>query len=251
MKHRKRAMKVLRIAVCDDDLVMASEVETLLIEICKRKLLDVHIEVYSDGYELWEDMVGGQIFDLLYLDIKMEELDGISVARRIREKDKDVTIIYVSRYEEYLIELFEVEPFRFLRKPISKLNFQEYFMKAYDRIVKDDVYFEYKFNKVPYKLRTKDIIYFESSGRLIKAVSIDTEGKFYGKLSTLEVQLEASPIPFLRIHQSFLVNYRHIKKMSFSNVLLFNGTNLKISEDRQKLVRAKYNALLGGEYFDT
>lgn len=143
-----------------------------------------------------------------------------------------------------------MEPFRFIKKPIDEKIFFSYFNKAYERILQDEAYFEYRFNKIPHKILTKDIIYFESSGRLIKVWEKGGEGKFYGKLSIIEKQLQPGKISFLRIHQSYLVNYSFIKEISFSRVVLMNGTELQISEDRRKAIRVKYNELLGGEFLD-
>ena len=243
-------VKLLRIGICDDNLIFASKIETLLMSISKKRLIDMYIEVYSDGCELWRDISEGAIFDILYLDIEMIQINGIDVARRIRENDKDVIIIFISNYDNYLIDLFEVEPFRFIKKPVKEELFVNYFMKAYERILQDETYFEYRFNKIPYKILTKNIIYFESYGRIIKVKYVNGEGKFYGKLSFVENQLQLGKIPFLRIHQSYLVNYKFVNKISFSNVVLMDGTELKISEDRQKAIRMKYNELLGGEFFD-
>ncbi|MFQ9516224.1 MAG: LytR/AlgR family response regulator transcription factor [Eubacterium sp.] len=241
---------MLRIAICDDDLVFASKIESLLYEISKVSMIDMDIEVYSDGIELWEDISKGEVYDLFYLDIEMLQLNGIDVAKKIREKDTSAIIIYISNYENYLIELFEVEPFRFIKKPVDKKIFVQYFHKAYERIVHDDVYFDYKFNKVQHKVLTKEIMYFESSGRLINVVDKIGTGKFYGKLNQVEKELKSGKTPFLRIHQSYLVNYRFIREISFAKVVLMDGTELQISEDRQKKIRLKYNELLGGEVFD-
>ena len=126
----------------------------------------------------------------------------------------------------------------------------DYFQKAYERIVQNDAYFEYKFKKVPHKVQTKNIIFFESSGRVITIRTKDSAGKFYGKLNLLEKQLENGKIPFLRIHQSYLVNYRFIKEITFSKVVLLDGTELQISEERQKMIRAKFSNLMRGEFLD-
>lgn len=241
---------MLNIAICDDDLIFASRIETMLLEISGNRLIDMDIEVYSDGCELWKDVSSGKVFDLLYLDIEMVQLNGIDVAKKIRENNTSVIIIYISNYDNYFIELFEVEPFRFIKKPVDEKIFLSYFDKAYDRIIQDEAYFEYKFNKIPHKILMKDIIYFESSGRLIKVLNKNGEGKFYGKLNILERQLQSGKISFLRIHQSYLVNYGFIKEISFSKVVLMDGTELQISEDRQKAIRTRYNELLGGEFLD-
>lgn len=241
---------MLRIAICDDDLVFASKIESLLYEISEVNVMDIDIEVYSDGIELWEDILNGEVYNLFYLDIEMVQLNGIDVAKKIREKDTSAIIIYISSYENYLIELFEVEPFRFIKKPVDKKIFVQYFYKAYERIIHENVYFDYKFNKVQYKVLTKDIMYFESSGRLINVVDKIGMGKFYGKLNQVEKELKSGQTPFLRIHQSYLVNYRFIREISFSKVVLMDGTELQISEDRQKKIRERYNDLLGSEFLD-
>lgn len=241
---------MINIAVCDDDLVFASKIESILYNIAKQKLIDVMVEVFSDGSELWKHISSGEIFELLYLDIEMMKLNGIDLAKKVRENDTNVIIIYISSYENYFIELFEVEPFRFIKKPVDEKIFIDYFDKAYERIIQNEAYFEYKFNKVPHKILTKNIMYFESCGRLILVRTKTESGKFYGKLNAVEKQLQNSKIPFLRIHQSYLVNYRFVQEISFSKVVLTNNTELQISEDRQKEIRTKYNELLGGEFLD-
>lgn len=158
---------MVNIAICDDDLVFATKIESILFNISKNQLIDMSVEVYSDGIELWEDIKNGHNFEILYLDIEMVKLNGIDVAKRIRQTDSEVIIIYISSYETYFIELFEVEPFRFIKKPVDTRIFECYFQKAYERIVQNDAYFEYKFKKVPHKVQTKNIIFFESSGRVI------------------------------------------------------------------------------------
>ncbi len=180
----------------------------------------------------------------------MVRLNGIELAKKIRERDLNIILIYISSYENYFIELFEVEPFRFIKKPIDEEIFRNYFNKAYKRIIRNETCFEYRFNKVSHKVLLKDIIYFESSGRFITIHYKGGQDKFYEKLSIVEKQLERGEIPFFRIHQSFLVNYRYIKRISFSNITLYDGRELQISEDRQKKVREKYHELLGREFFD-
>lgn len=241
---------MLKIAVCDDDLIFASQVETLLLNITDKKLIKTTIEVYSDGCELWNDMTAGKIYDIVYLDIKMMNLNGIDVAKKIREKDRNTIIIYISSYENYMIELFEVEAFRFIKKPIDENVFEQYFDKACDRILQDEGYYEYKFNKIPHKVPLKDIIYFESYGRRVNVNHINGIGKFYKRLNVIEQELQSCNIPFLRIHQSFLINYRFVSSISFSRVKMIDGTVLQISEDRRKMIRKRCNDLMESEFSD-
>lgn len=100
-----------------------------------------------------------------------------------------------------------------------------------------------------YKILLKDIIYFESKGRIVNILLNTGETKeFYGKLDNVEKTLCNTKIPFLRIHQSYYVNFIYIKNMSFSKVTLSNGMILTISEERQKLVRETFLEILGAEF---
>ena len=94
-------------------------------------------------------------------------------------------------------------------------------------------------------------MYFESRNRVVYIVLSSGHSEyFYGKLNGVEKELADSRCYFLRIHQSFLVNYDYIKKMNFFNVTVYIGERemeLKISEDRQKEVRRQLCEITGGK----
>ena len=127
---------MLNIAICDDDLIFASKIETLLLQISQNRFIEMSIDVYSDGYELWNEISSGKEYELLYLDIEMVRLNGIDVAKKIREINIDSVIIYISGYDNYFIDLFEVEPFRFIRKPVNENIFFVFCKPFLDKIAK-------------------------------------------------------------------------------------------------------------------
>lgn len=236
---------MLSIGICDDDIEMTGKLEKIIENISASKLLHCNIDIFYDGCTLKDYMNQGNRYDIIYLDIEMREMDGIEVAKFIRMLDDDVLLIYVSSYESYLIDLFEVEPFRFIKKPINESVFEEIFFKAYQKIIQRCAYFEYRYNKMDYKIRVKDILYFESKGRIVRVFLKSAEDrKFYGKLDEVEKALSSGKIPFLRIHQSFLVNFNHISSMSFTKVLIDKDIELHISEERQRKIRTNYLHIL-------
>lgn len=238
---------MIKIALCDDEVSITTEIENLLVDIQKQERIVMDINVFFDGTLLEKNILSGERYDLIYLDIEMRNSSGIETARKIRLKDPNVLIIYVSGYEDHMQELFEVEAFRFIGKPIKKSVFYSYFMKANERLSSCAAYFEFKFDKVVSKVLIGDIIYFESKGRAITIYLTNGEEKFYGKLNDLERELENCKITFFRIHQSYLVSYKFIKSMTKTQVKLMNGKILQVSEEKQKESRRKYCTVLGGE----
>lgn len=242
---------MLRIAICDDDNTFTGSLETAVRTEVRNMGLRAETEVFSDGSALLEDMEKGNCYDLIFIDIEMEHINGITAARHIRKIDRSVLLIYVSGYDQYLKELFEVEPFRFLSKPLNMDRFRRYFQEACLRIDDTTAYYRFTFNKEIRKVPLKDVAYFESRNRIIHIfLSDSTEEQFYGRLNEVEQNLMASRLHFLRIHQSFLVNFDYISKMNFTDVTIsLAGADklLKISEDRQKEVRKQLLEIATGK----
>lgn len=111
---------MLKIAICDDDVKMTGRLDTVLEEIAKRNFVKIDTEVFLDGGELEKAVEEKMYFDIIFLDIEMGDEDGITAARKIRETDRNVLIIYVTSHESYMQESFSVRPFRFVVKPIEE-----------------------------------------------------------------------------------------------------------------------------------
>ena len=143
-------------------------------------------------------------------------------------------------------------------KPIDENKFYSVFMDAYKRIRQKSEYFSFTYNKELIKIPLGTIYYFESRNRVIyihavrnvsaeNTESNETEYRFYGKMNDVEKQLSDRNVRFIRIHQSYLVNFDYIKSMNFTNVTMSDGTTLQISEDKQKKVRIQFCAMAGME----
>ena len=202
--------------------------------------INVNTEIYYDGSKLADIIKAGRTYDIICLDIEMRGENGISVARRIREYEKDILIIYISSHENYMKESFSVQPFQYLIKPIKEQHLEECIKKAYEEILRKDLYFRYTYNRVAYKIPIYQILYFESNRRKIKIITEDNEYSVYGKLNDLEQSMKRCKLTFLRVHQSFLVNYKHVTELSRDFLVLDNGQKISISKERQKMISQQY-----------
>jgi len=233
---------MLEIAVCDDESIMTSKIENLLERIGKG---DLEIDVFYDGNTLVDYIINGKRYDIIYLDIEMSNKNGISAAREIRKVDKKVIIMYVSSYESYAKEVFEVSAYRFIIKPIDTNIFQKYFEAARAEITAQPRYFRYQYNKVTYRVSIDEILYFQSDRRVTYIITENGSNKCYGKLNDIEKNLIKSNIHFLRTHQSFLVNPKYVFRYVYHSIELIDGTILAISENRRKRVSELFCSLVG------
>lgn len=239
---------MLRVAVCDDEKIIANQMEKCVLDICRRENIPVDTDVFYSGKSLEQEIYKGTYYDLIYMDIQMAKGDGITAAKNIRKIDENALLIYVSGYDKYLMELFRLDVFTFIKKPIDNLQFEKIFLDANRKINRQRLYFNYQYKKQEFKLLCMDILFFESTGRkIIIHVKEGGERVFNGKLSAVEEWSVNGKIPFLRIHQSYLVNYHHISARSKTEVKLTDGTKLPVSEERQKAFSNSYSRLLGSE----
>lgn len=250
---------MINIAICDDDKGLTGIVEQLLLKIAAQYCIEISCDVFFDGSSLVKAIAEQRLgFDLIYLDIEMEHMNGINAAQILREMELPTLIIYLSGHEQYMKELFRTEPFCFLGKPIEEKLFREIFLSACNRLQKRAGYFAFSFNKIFYRIPLNQIMYFESYGRVISvytpllesAETDDLQNRFYGKLNDVERQILSMNGRFLRVHQSYLVNYNYIKAFAPAHVVMLDGRKLQISEDRRKAVYSKLHALLGEEGYE-
>lgn len=241
---------MLNIAICDDDIQTTGRMEMMIQKISKQNFVDTEIEVFWDGESLVDAIIQGCCFDIIYLDIEMDKEDGISAAKRIRVYDKNVLIIYVTSHENHMKESFSVRPFQFLVKPVSEQQMEVCFKAAYEDINNGDFYFRYSYQRVNHKVPVRDILYFESNRRKVSIVTEKDTFVLYGKLSEIESSLQRCKVSFLRVHQSFLVNYKHVDGQAYDFVVMDNGKKISISEDRRKMISEQYCSMEDTFYVD-
>ena len=220
----------MKIAVCDDDNLLTGEIDGQLQRIQQKMGISFETDIFFDGETLWEAIEKHGSYDIIYLDIEMENMDGITVARKIREQDPYTILLFVSSYDSYYEQLFEVEPLRFLRKPINPEKFEEYFKIAYGRLMNLDERLHFEFNKRLYQIPYRSIMYMESRRRVIHLIENGgQEYRFYMKTNDLMQEISRVGHMFIRIHCSYVVNYYYIKTFGASEVVLLNGEVLSVS----------------------
>ena len=243
----------MKIAVCDDDKLLTGEIDGQLQRIQQKMGISFETDIFFDGETLWEAIEKHGSYDIIYLDIEMENMDGITVARKIREQDPYTILLFVSSYDSYYEQLFEVEPLRFLRKPINPEKFEEYFKIAYGRLMNLDERYRnfhlsypksynilrvmnlderlhFEFNKRLYQIPYRSIMYMESRRRVIHLIENGgQEYRFYMKMNDLMQEISRVGHMFIRIHCSYVVNYYYIKTFGASEVVLLNGEVLPVS----------------------
>jgi len=207
-----------KIAICDDEPLHIDKIRSIL--------LDEETDNYTKPANLLNAITAGKRYDVLFLDIMMPEIDGISLARELRELDEDMLIVFITSKIEFMQTGYEVKAFRYLLKDQIDTGLPKIWKDIEKELLdRADTYFTYEFERKTYRHPCRDILYLESNlRRIILHTNRDTAA-LYGKLDDLAIKYPM----FVRIHKSFLVNRRHIRSISAGMVVLSNGDVLPIS----------------------
>lgn len=240
---------MINIAICDDSALMTGSLEQMLLKIAKEQQLKIDCKVFFDGTTLVHSILHqNNCFELIFLDIEMKTMSGIQAASILREKDIPSLIVYISAHEKYLKSLLCTEPFSFISKPVKQDELQNIFLSAYKKICKNTIYYTFTYKKNMFKIPLDQIIYFESYNRMVFIHPSKTStlpfNQFYGKLNDVESQIANTNNRFLRIHQSYLINFDYIKSIALTHVTLTDETKLYISEHRQKKIHNLFCSIL-------
>lgn len=209
---------------------------------------------FSSGRELLQylNRENTKPIDILFLDISMEDMDGMTAAKQLRSQMEHrqeavwgslPLLIFVTGHSEYMSEAFSVNAFQYILKPVKEKDFEKVFAQAvreyrYLTVKKQNELKELlvKNNNATRKVPTEDIYYIESSSRKVILCLAYEKIEYYDKISGLENELRQS---FFRIHRGYLVNMKYVEQYDRTGVRMKNGDSLLISKYKyQEFVKA-------------
>jgi DNA-binding LytR/AlgR family response regulator len=240
---------MLIIAICDDNAADRIKLyETIESYLCKQGV-SANLFAYDNPYKLNSVIESKTIcFDIIFLDIIMDDMNGMTCARIIRKQDKLVNIIFLTSSTDYVYEGYEVNATGYLVKPIQIDQLAKVMERAIAQIEnaeKASICIAYR--GVTQKILTKDILYLESENDKVNIVLAKTAEKItvYTKLDEFEQTQQLNT--FIRSHKSYLVNFLYIEKYENDRFVLTDGTAIPISRTNKEKARDAFYKLLNSQ----
>lgn len=240
---RLRRSPVIRIGIVDDD------------PLSRQFLLDhVHrfeqehgqafdVRTFDDGRAIAAPYVAD--FDIVFLDVEMEHLDGFATARRIREVDPEVVLVFITNMAQFAIRGYEVDALSYLLKPVPYFAFSQELSRSLQRARrrgKRSIMLQSAGELV--KVDIDDIVYLESIKHRILVHTLDRQITITGTLKDMEHTLDDQR--FFRSNSGYLVNLRHVVGVQQSTCILVGGHELLISRPRKKAFLQALTDFVGG-----
>ena len=223
---------MIKIAVCDDE----ENIRNYLSDLIRRQSVPCEVRKFASAGQY---LTGDWDADLLFLDIEMRSFgsgpDGMSLARKIRGRNLEVQplIVFVTGYESYVYDAFDVGAFHYLLKPLSEEKFSEVFFRAVRQIAGGGAgvpavrSLTVRCSNGVRRIPICQVYYAESSNHKVVLHLKGETLAYNGKLGELEQELRED---FCRIHKGYLVNLAYVTAYSRTEAVLEGGEKLQISK---------------------
>lgn len=219
---------MIRIAICEDEQTLLDQLTGWVKTILDKNQITYNIESFRNGSAL----LTREAYDILLLDIAMEPLDGLELAKRLRRRGDESRLVFITAHQQYAIDAYDVQAFHYLVKPVDMEKLEMVLQKLCASLQKEHqralvVRQGTAVRRVPLEM----VLYLEVLDRKIYLHTAEEAVPFYGKLEELEPTL---PGTFFRCHRSYIVNLCHVQYYNKEGIRLDNVENIPLSKRRYK-----------------
>ena len=227
-----------RISICDDNAAEAAGIEAMVGTWAQAHHYAAETAVFSSAEQFLFQYAEQKDYDMLLLDIEMDGISGVELARRIRRENRTVQIIFITGYSDYILDGYEVEALHYLMKPVSPKKLSQVLDRAVEKLRRSEKALLLETREGMARVPLHTIRWIEVRQNYV-TVHADSDITVKKPLSELEQSLDEL---FFRTGRSFIVNMNEISRVSKTDVTLKDGTSVPLSRGLyDKLNRAMIN----------
>ncbi|MDK2586478.1 LytTR family DNA-binding domain-containing protein [Romboutsia sedimentorum] len=231
---------MLKIAICDDEVNIVNKIKSI-IENYQKSIFE--IQTYNSGEEIIKE---SKNFNIIFLDIDMNGINGIETGKKIREYDKLVKIIYVTNYTDYTSSAFSVHAFGYILKPVKEKEIYNQLdeVLSYSHEESSEI-LEFNTTEGNIRIDLKDIYYFEYKLRKVIMTTKDCTYTIKQKISEIGKYMEQ--YGFVMPHKSFSVNLHNVKSVKGYDIYMMDESIIPLSQKKSTQFRQSLNIYLSNK----
>lgn len=238
--------KPIDIVLVDDEQLQLDYMQKLIEQAADSLKIEIAIHPYLSGEAFLFALEDYPAWNLAFLDIEMAKLNGMEVARIVREKALDLELVFATAYAEYAIEGYEVQALDYLLKPINVEKITRVLTRYLEELPEEAAYIIVDVAGQPSRLNLDDVIYVEADGGEVMVVLEEKTLSIKMSLTEFEKLLDDR---FVSTHRSYLVNLQYVSRLLKKDVALHNGDMIPLSRRRAKDVQTAFIAHYKGSVF--
>ena len=215
-----------RVAIVDDSNIDAEYVQNILKAWAQDRQAVVQAQRFISAENFLFHHADDKAWDILLLDIEMGAMDGVSLAKKIRQENELVQIVFITGFPDFMAEGYEVSALHYLMKPVAKEKLFAVLYKAAANLGKNEKRLAISFDRQTEFVPLSKITYIEAQKQYVVIHTDTQEYRMKVTLSDTEKELDEY---FFKCQRSFIVNLRHVLRIGSDSVVLKNGAEVPIS----------------------
>lgn len=230
-------MKLIKVAIVDDDPLQLNLLNNMITIAGDKIGYSIQSTLFESGEAFLFALEDLPDLNIVFLDIQMKDINGMEVARKIRENNQELTLVFITAFVEYALDGYSVNALDYILKPISQEKINSILNRYIDQTPTESTYILVDYQQTQLKLNLDDLLYLEAAKHQT-IINLEQE--------SLRVNLPFSHIAtlvderFIRTHRSYMVNLSHITQLSKQSVRLTNNETIPISKRLSKVIQASF-----------
>jgi len=216
---------MITIAICDDEHEERTYVTGLVQDWATTRNHATRVRHFQSAEAFLFAYEDDQAYDILLLDIQMQGLDGVSLARQVRAGNKEAQIIFITGYMEYIADGYDVEALNYLLKPVTAQKLTAVLDRAVEKLAQVEKAIFIQQGGENIRIPLYEIRYLEVMHNHV-TIHAGIVYKVKKTLAALEEELDQN---FFRVGRSFIVNLRYVRKSTKTEVYLADGITIPLS----------------------
>lgn len=231
------------IAICDDERLFSDFLKEICAETFAELEIPCKIDVFHSGKDLLRCLTEtSRTYNLLLLDILMEELNGIALAEKIRENDAETAIVFISASPDFALHGYRVHAWQYILKPVDAALLKDLLRTLYrEKAALKQIALSTGSGKT--RIALEEILYLETSGRKVAVCLREKRVLTTLKLGELLERLDSKHL--VRCHQSFALNIKHVRELKKTSAILSDGRVVPVSRAYEKNTQKTFLQSLG------
>lgn len=237
-----------RVAIVDDSTTDAEFVQGILNSWAELRQANTQTEVFPSAESFLFRYAEDKDWDILLLDIEMGNMDGVTLAKKIRQSNESVQIVFITGFADYIGEGYEVSALHYLMKPVKQDKLFTVLDRAVIAMQKTERVILLPMGGEMLRLPVSQVQYVEAFSHTVAIVT---------ERDTIQIKMPISEVEnllgegFIRSHRSYLVGLKHIARLSKTEVILDSGKALPLSRGAAATVHKAFISYYTGDKDET
>lgn len=215
-----------KIAICDDDGAQREYMRELVLAWAKKMRHLTELRQYAKAEDFLFDYSEEKDFDILLLDIEMPGISGIELAREVRRGNAAVQIVFITGFYEYFSDGFDVSALHYLIKPVDGAKLNPVLDRAVSNLQGRQRGVLLSTPEGSVKVLLADITYAEAENVYVNVHTLRESYRVRMSLGKFMEQLDET---FFKVHRSYVVGLKYVKKVTRTEICLVNGDRISVS----------------------